>query len=484
MSDSKSMLGTNSVAAKPLAGDKSLGTWDVFVAGVALVVAASTLVSDFNGYFTLGGAFVIALIMGFLINLFLAVSAAELSARYPKSGAIYNYAKAIFAGHSGVFIGTFLGLSFFGMFAFTAAGETAAGALGLQALIGQELPLNYFIVSMMVLAALPSVFGTKEAAWVSAGLLLFMLGIRWVFGLSGFFGWGHDHSWQFANIMDGVELFNFRGENGILMVGLALAFWSFVGVEFACSLAEDVPNPKRSMPRGLIIGLLGILVTSLVMGLGVTGIMPLSEWHVLVQGDLGQNGEAPQLAAGQVMFGEAGYYLMALASATATLGTLTIAFNAIPRILHTIAKDGYLLGPLSPFIAQLHPKLGTPVNAIAITFITFVSVAVSTNAVVDWILSAAYVWILIYIGFHLLAFISRWDKNSEAGAFKRSLVLGNAVVGSIATVIALYYAFIGDHANYGGKALIVLGIAFALAALSYYFHRHEVAEQGLEVEGL
>ena len=448
---------------------KSLGTWDVFVAGVALVVAASTLVSDFNGYFTLGAAFIIALILGFFINFFLAVSAAELSAKYPKSGAIYNYAKAIFKGHTGVFIGTFLGLSFFGMFAFTAAGETAAGALGLQALInGQEIPLNYFIVTMMVLAALPSVFGTKEAAWVSAGLLLFMLGIRWVFGLSGFFGWGHEYEWEFANLMDGVNLLNFNGENGILTVGLALAFWSFVGIEFACSLAEDVPNPKKSMPKGLIIGLVGILITSLIMGLGVTGIMPLSEWNALVQGDLGQGGFAYSVSAGW--------------SGAATLGTLTIAFNAIPRILHTIAKDGYLLGPLSPFIAKLHPKFGTPVNAIAITFITFVSVAVSTNAVVDWILSAAYVWILIYIGFHILAFISRMDKNSEAGAFKRGFVLFNSVVGVVATVIALYYAFIGGHANYGGKALIVLGIAFALAAASYWFHRHEVTEEEFAAE--
>jgi amino acid transporter len=92
--------------------NKIIGTKDVFIAGVAIVVAASTLVSDFNGYFTLGASFVIALLLGFLINFFLAVSAAELSSRYPRSGAIYSYGKAIFAGHAGVFIGTFLGLSF------------------------------------------------------------------------------------------------------------------------------------------------------------------------------------------------------------------------------------------------------------------------------------------------------------------------------------------------------------------------------------
>jgi amino acid transporter len=461
---------------------QTLGTSDVFIAGVAIVVAASTLVSDFNGYFTLGAAFIIALLLGFLINLFLAISAAELSARYPRSGAIYSYAKAIFAGHAGVFIGTFLGLSFFGMFAFTVAGETAAGALGLQAIIGADTPLNYSIIALMVIAVLPSIFGIKEAAWVSAGLLLFMLGIRWVFGLAGFFGIGHEYTWEFANLMDGVDLSNFNGDNGILTVGLALAFWTFVGIEFACSLAADVENPKRSMPRGLIFGLLGILVTSLVMGLGVTGIMPLSEWQVLIQGDLGQKGEAPQLAAGQVMFGTTGFYLMAIASVTATLGTLTIAFVAMPRMLQTIAKDGYLLGPLSPFIAKLHPRFGTPVNAIAITFLIFLGVSVVSNAVIDWVLSAAYVWVLIYIGFHIMAFVSRWNKTSDEGAFKRPIVLANAAIGAVATIIALYYAFKGAHVYYGSKALIVLAIAFVLAAVSYFFHKNAKGESDDEGE--
>ena len=462
---------------------ETLGTSDVFIAGVAIVVAASTLVSDFNGYFTLGAAFIIALLLGFLINLFLAISAAELSARYPRSGAIYSYAKAIFAGHAGVFIGTFLGLSFFGMFAFTVAGETAAGALGLQAIIGADTPLNYAIIALMVIAVLPSIFGIKEAAWVSAGLLLFMLGIRWVFGFAGFFGIGHEYTWQFANLMDGVDLSNFNGDNGILTVGLALAFWTFVGIEFACSLAADVENPKRSMPRGLIFGLVGILVTSLVMGLGVTGIMPLSEWQVLIQGDLGQKGEAPQLAAGQVMFGTTGFYLMAVASVTATLGTLTIAFVAMPRMLQTIAKDGYLLGPLSPFIAKLHPRFGTPVNAIAITFLIFLGVSVVSNAVIDWVLSAAYVWVLIYIGFHIMAFVSRWNKTSNEGAFKRPIVLVNATVGAVATIIALYYAFMGAHVYYGSKALIVLAIAFVLAAVSYFFHRSDSGKKESEDGG-
>ncbi|MGI9239322.1 MAG: hypothetical protein ACR2RV_00895 [Verrucomicrobiales bacterium] len=38
---------------------RNLGTWQIVIAGVALVVAVSTLVTDFTGFSTLGGALVV-----------------------------------------------------------------------------------------------------------------------------------------------------------------------------------------------------------------------------------------------------------------------------------------------------------------------------------------------------------------------------------------------------------------------------------------
>jgi amino acid transporter len=63
----------------------------------------------------------------------------------------------------------------------------------------------------------------------------------------------------FFKLGGALDLF---GGSGIFTVGLSLAFWSFVGIEFACSLAEEVKNPKKFLPRGLIIGLFFIFGTS------------------------------------------------------------------------------------------------------------------------------------------------------------------------------------------------------------------------------
>src|SRR5918996_3807085 len=115
--------------------EKTLGTWPVFVAGVGLVVAASTLVSDFVGYFTIGLAFLVALLIAFVINLLLGLSCAELSTTYPRAGALYEYgSRAIPWRGPPVVTGLFLAVAFYAMFGLVRALEIAAGAVGPPAL--------------------------------------------------------------------------------------------------------------------------------------------------------------------------------------------------------------------------------------------------------------------------------------------------------------------------------------------------------------
>lgn len=452
--------------------NRSIGTWEVMVAGVALVVASSTLVSEFTGYFTLGAAFCVALLMGFFINLLLAVSAADLSVAYPRAGALYDYAKGIFHGPTGEFVGMFLGLAFFGMFMFAASGETAAGAFGLQALTGMELHINWFIVMCSVMAVVPNVFGLKTTAWVSAALLLLMLGIRWFFGLAGFLGISHTGAWSAANLNAGVGVFDWFGPDGILASGLAMAFWSFVGIEFACSLAEEVKQPRKAMPRGMIYGLLAILGTSWVMGLGVTGTQPVRDWLAAAGSAMGSGGNAPQLAVGQLMFGKAGYYLMAVASVSATVGTMTIAYAAMPRILYSIARNGRFFGPLSRPFARLHCRYNTPLPAIGFTFVLYLIPALQSSKVIDWLYSAAYAWILLYGVFHLLAIINRIWRPRTAGVFDKRWLIPVAVIGILTTGVGLYYAFAGAHTKFGLRALIVLAAALIAAGVSFVTPSH------------
>ena len=84
---------------------------------------------------------------------------------------------------------------------------------------------------------------------MTAALLVAMLGIRWLFGLAGFLGVGDQGSWSADNLdTGGAGLWDWFGDGGLLASGLVLTFWTFVGIEFACSLTEEVKDPRRAMP--------------------------------------------------------------------------------------------------------------------------------------------------------------------------------------------------------------------------------------------
>ena len=444
---------------------KLLNSTDIFIAGVAGIIVTSTLISDLTGYFTFGIGFAIAFALAFIVNLLLGMSAADLSVAYPKSGGLYDFAKEIFGGRLGRFLGVFLGLTFYGTIALAVSGETTAGAFGLRALFDSDLSIKFFVVVISIISVVPNIFGLKTASWVNAILLVFMLGIRWMFGILGFSGLSATGTWSFANLAQGASL-NWFGEGGIVTGGIALAFWSLVGIEFVCFLAGEVDRPEKALPKGIILSLFVILVTSLVMGLGITGTQPLSAWQTLMASEAACAGDCPQLAVGDAMLGDTGYTLMAIASVTSTWSSLIVAYSAMPRILYSIASNGDF-GALSNFFSKLHPKYGTPVMATLFTFVFYSVLALTSGEVVEWIYSAAYLWAIVYIVFHVLALLNRRLKPKASQAFSGSWFQPMTVAGIILTTLSIYYAFAGSHLEFGGRALLVILVALGSAVVSF-----------------
>jgi amino acid transporter len=447
--------------------EKTLGTWSIFVAGVGLVVAASTLVSDFVGYFTIGLAFLVALVIGFLINLFLGLSCAELSTTYPKAGALYEYgARAVPWRGASVVAGLFLAFAFYGMFGIVGALEIAAGSFGLQALFGATGALAPWIIAMTVLATLPNLVHVRTMAIIEAVVLVGMLAIRWFFGVAGWAGFSNTGAWSAGNWVGEIGVFEWSAVAG----ALALAYWSFVGIEFVAPLAEETRNPRRNLPAGIVLGLLAILATSAFMGTGVGGTRPLAEWEESAMGPAGCDGSCPQLVVGEAMFGGWGHGLMALATAAATYTSMVIVLAAMPRILYGIARDGNFFGArLSRAFAYLHPRFRTPWVAVFVTAVVYCVVAIFFNDVVTLIYAGSYAWVIIYIFWHLLVVVSRFTDPDVARPFR--LPLAVPIIGALGTVFALYFAFQGAHSTYGLPALAIFAGAMVAALVSYALAR-------------
>ena len=165
------------------------------------------------------------------------------------------------------------------------------------------------------------------------------------------------------------------------------------------------------------------------------------------------------------MLGDAGYTLMAIASVTATWGSLVVCYSAMPRILYSIARNGDF-GALSNFFGKLHLKYSTPVMATLFTFVFSSVLTLSSGEVVVWIFSAAYLWAILYVVFHVLALLNRRLKPEASQAFSGWWFQPMAAAGVILTTLTIYYAFAGTHLEFGGRALLVMLVALVAAIFS------------------
>jgi len=93
----------------------------------------------------------------------------------------------------------------------------------------------------------------------------------------------------------------------------ALTLWSFIGVESATVPADDVSNPKKTIPRATI---LGTIVTALVYILSTVAVM-----RIIPLAELGKSGAPYADAAGSV-WGQWAFYAVVIGAVISCLGTL------------------------------------------------------------------------------------------------------------------------------------------------------------------
>jgi APA family basic amino acid/polyamine antiporter len=175
---------------------------------------------------------------------------------------------------------------------------------------------------------------------------------------------------------------------GVLGFGAALVpiLFSYGGWQDANVIAEEVKEPRRTLPRALVLGS-GIVITVYVLA------------NVVYLAALGRDGLAatatPAADAVRRLFGAGSDRLISAVIAVSTFGFLDLTLLAPTRITWAMARDGLLPERL----ARLSPRFRTPVFAIllqaawAIVLVLTGTYAGLVDSVVfaDWIFFGAAV---------------------------------------------------------------------------------------------
>ncbi|MFL5581406.1 MAG: amino acid permease [Gemmatimonadaceae bacterium] len=138
--------------------------------------------------------------------------------------------------------------------------------------------------------------------------------------------------------------------------GLALisVLWAFDGWADLSFVAGEVKDPRRNLPRALIIGTVAVIVIYLLANVAYLAVLPVEQIR-----------RSPLVAAevAERLLGGLGVTFVAVTVMVSTFGTLNGTLLTSPRIFFALADDGLFFRK----VAAVHPKYQTPYVAIVMT---------------------------------------------------------------------------------------------------------------------
>jgi len=238
------------------------------------------------------------------------------------------------------------------------------------------------------------------------------------------------------------------GSFSIAAFGLALVsvLWVYDGWADVSFVGGEVKDPVKNLPRVLIIGTLGIIAIYLLANLGYLAVLTVQEIanSPLVAADVAER-----------IMGTGGAAFVSVVVMISTFGTLNAVMITGPRVIYATAADGMLFKPLG----RVHPKFGTPhVSIMTVTIIGVVFVLMGTfNQLADAFVTAIVPFYAMAVA-SVFAFRRRSDYNP---AFRVPLYPVVPALFILSTIFLLANAVIDPSSRWqtlGVLGGIVLGI--------------------------
>ena len=229
--------------------------------------------------------------------------------------------------------------------------------------------------------------------------------------------------------------------------------FAYGGWQTANFIAAEVKEPKKNLPRGLLIGMLGVLA-----------LYTAVNWVCLRA--LGPEALArtstPATAVMRLALGQRGATFIAAAIAISTLGFLSQSILTAPRVYFAMADDGLFFRA----VAWLDPRTRVPVIAIVLQSVWTIVIALSGRY--EQILN--YVIAMDFLFFGLTAttiFVFR--RRAARGAMNASVgyrMPGHPVTTTVFVAVC-WWVVANTIYRYPGNSLI--GFALLLAGIPVYW---------------
>ncbi|MDX1628910.1 MAG: amino acid permease [Fulvivirga sp.] len=199
-----------------------------------------------------------------IIAAFTGISYGELSARIPKSAGEVNYVDEAFGKkYLSMLIGWLIIIS-----AIVSTATVVNGYVGYVHVFAQ-IPGWIIISGIIVILGGIAIWGiTESAATITIITIIEVTGILFVIAIAGDNLSSLPDRWE--EVVPGFNLSDWEH----ILLGAFLAFFTFIGFQDMVNVAEEAKNPKKDMPRAIVISLAILtflyLLVALIAGLGLS----------------------------------------------------------------------------------------------------------------------------------------------------------------------------------------------------------------------
>ncbi len=396
-----------------------LGLNDAIGVGLGAIIGAGIFVVTGVAAGVSGASFIVGLMIAGLIASFNGLSSAQLAAVYPQSGGTYEYGYQL--------LNPSFGFSAGWMFLISKLSAAGIVAIGFGSYFFQLVPifspLTYSIAAVVILT-IANLVGIRKAGMVNLIIVLVTL-LSLIYFVVGGIG--------------SVKASNFTPFAPFGVMGIAestaILFFAFTGYARIATLAEEVVEPKKTIPRAVIV----TIISAIVLYAAVS---------VVATGAIGAEGMAqsksPLQVASNAMAAPGISTIITIGASTAMLGVLLSQILGISRMLLAMGRRN----DLPHFFEKIHSKTAVPHIGILIT--SAVILAITVLGTFEFVVRAATFTILLYYSITNIAAIRQ--PNQQQLYSKAIPYLG--LVGCIAMSISLPLNVVVS-----GIALLAIGFA-------------------------
>jgi amino acid transporter len=377
-----------------------------------------------------GPAVVFAYFLAGVLVLPAALSKSEMATAMPEAGGTYLYIERAM----GPLFGTIAGVGTWFSLTFKGALALVGGAPYLVLLF--DLPVTPVALTVATLLIVLNVVGAKQTGRMQIAIVAVMLAVMVWFIVAGA---PSVESARFEGFFDG-------GIEGILGA-TGFVFVSYAGVTKIASVAEEVENPDRNLP----LGILGSLVITAGIYVAIVTVMV----GVAEEAALTGTG-TPMRVAAENALPAVGVAAIVVAALLALISTANAGILSSSRYPFAMSRDG-----LAPDVFEtVSERFETPVNAITITGgVLLVLIAFVPIDDIAKLASAFKILVFILINVALIAFrqgsIEAYDPSFESPLYPVPQLVG--IVGG--AVLLRYIGFVP----------LVGAVAITVGSMAWYY---------------